>query len=73
MTGIVRRLIEADGKKSNESYVLSDVLPTGNELDSPTFLDNAFRGLLRMPVQTVDNSVVNDFTSQLFKYMGPSL
>ena len=68
MTGIVRSLLEANGKKSTESYILSDVLPTGNELDSSTFLDTAFRGLLRMPVQTVDNSVV-----QLWRLSAPRI
>lgn len=65
-----RRLYEADGTRSDQSYFLSDSFFDGARLLYPTFMDNALRGLTQTPVQTVDQCFADDITSQLFKYAG---
>ena len=63
------RLYEADGTKSLQSYFLANSFNTGGfRLLNPTFLDNAIRGLIFTPVQSVDECFADDVTSQLFRY-----
>ena len=61
------RLFEKDGRNSKESYLLSDSFNFPARTLTSTFMDNAIRGLLQIPAQTVDNCFADDITSQLFK------
>ena len=65
---IVFRLYEADGTRSNQSYLLGTSFGTATRLLNPNFIDNAIRGLLKSPAQTVDECFADDITSQLLKY-----
>ncbi|EFX87542.1 hypothetical protein DAPPUDRAFT_221514 [Daphnia pulex] len=62
------QLIEADGSESPQSYFLGNSFNTGTfRLLNPTFIDNALRGLLQTPPQSVDDCFADDITSQLFR------
>ncbi|XP_046655262.1 chorion peroxidase-like [Daphnia pulicaria] len=62
------QLIEADGSASPQSYFLGNSFNTGTfRLLNPTFIDNALRGLLQTPPQSVDDCFADDITSQLFR------
>ncbi|XP_046655289.1 peroxidasin-like [Daphnia pulicaria] len=61
------RVYEADGTRSNQSYLLGTSFGTATRLRNPNFIDNAIRGLLKTPAQTVDECFADDITSQLSK------
>nr|CAH0104885.1 unnamed protein product [Daphnia galeata] len=62
------RLYEADGSESSQSYFLGNSFLTGSfRLLIPNFIDNALRGQLFTPAQTVDECFADDITSQLFR------
>jgi peroxidase len=64
---------EADGTRSNQSYLLGTSFGTATRLRNPNFIFNAIRGLLKTPAQTVDECFADDITSQLSKYVSFSL
>ncbi|XP_059350178.1 chorion peroxidase-like [Daphnia carinata] len=62
------KLFEADGTASNQSFFLGNSFLTGAyRLLNPKFLDNALRGQLLTPAQSVDECFAPDVTSQLFR------
>jgi peroxidase len=65
---IVFRLYEAERTRSNQSYLPGTSFGTATRLLNPNFIDNAIRGLLKSPAQTVDECFADDITSQLLKY-----
>ncbi|XP_032794174.2 peroxidase isoform X6 [Daphnia magna] len=62
------KLFEADGTASNQSFFLGNSFLTGAfRLLNPKFIDNALRGQLLTPAQSVDECFAPDVTSQLFR------
>lgn len=67
------RLYEADGTRSNQSFLLGNSFNSATRLLNTNFIDNALRGLMRTPAQSVDECFADDITSQLLRTQTASL
>ncbi len=60
------QLSDASGKQS--TYRMENVFNNPSALLSPTFVDDAIRGLVSQASQTVDTQIVDDLRINLFRY-----
>ena len=64
------RLFNESGTQLNSSYTLSTFFSDASPLvNDPAFIDNALRGILFQPMQTVDDLVTGEMWNRLFRYI----
>ena len=64
------RLFNESGTQLNSSYTLSTFFSDASPLvKDPAFIDNALRGILFQPMQTVDDLVTGEMWNRLFRYI----